>query len=110
MKWLRRIAPDAAASLEEGLAETLTVTRLGLTDDIKRTFTTTNLIESAFSVCESVTGRVKRWREGDMRLRWCAAGLFKAEAQFRKVRGYRDMTTLVDALDQKNIDQIKRAA
>jgi transposase-like protein len=111
VNWLRRIAPDAASSLEEGLEETLTLTRLGITGELKKTFATTNLIESAFSVCENVTGRVKRWRDGSMRLRWCAAGLLRAEEKFRKIRGHRDLSKLLRALmKQQTVDPIRQAA
>jgi len=98
--WLKRIHPDAAASLEEGLEETLTVVRLGVPELLRKTLSTTNPIESAFSVAESVTRRVKRWRDGDMRQRWCAAGLLDAERRFRRVKGHRHMPTLLAALDR----------
>lgn len=98
--WLKRIHPDAAASLEEGLEETLTVVRLGVPELLRKTLATTNPIESAFSVAESVTRRVKRWRDGDMRQRWCAAGLLDAERRFHRVKGHRHMQTLLAALDR----------
>lgn len=98
--WLRRINPDAAASLREGLAETLTLARLGIHTDLRKTLSSTNVIESAFSVTEQVTGRVKRWRDGDMRWRWCAAGLLHAEEHFRRVDGYRHLGKLVAALER----------
>jgi transposase-like protein len=71
--WLGRISPDAAASLREGLEETLTVVRLGLAGALRRTLATTNPIESALSVTRRVTARVTHWRDGDMRQRWCVA-------------------------------------
>jgi transposase-like protein len=98
--WLKRIHPDAAASLEEGLEETLTVVRLRVPELLRKTLATTNPIESAFSVAESVTRRVKRWRDGDMRQRWCAAGLLDAERRFHRVKGHRHMPTLIAALDR----------
>ena len=97
-KWLSRINPDAAASLREGLEETLTVVRLGVSAALRRTLATTNPIESALSVTRRVTARVTRWREGDMRKRWCAAGLLRAEAKFRRVKGRRDMPAFLKAL------------
>ena len=97
---MKRIHPDAAASLEEGLEETLTVVRLGVPELLRKTLATTNPIESAFSVAESVTRRVKRWRDGDMRQRWCAAGLLDAERRFRRVKEHRHMPTLIAALDR----------
>jgi putative transposase len=99
-RWLERINPDAAASLREGLEETLTVVRLGVPDLLRRTLATTNPIESAFSVAQNVTRRVKRWRDGDMRQRWCVAGLMRAESKFRRVKGYRHIPQLLKTLDR----------
>ena len=98
--WLRRLSPDAAASLEEGLEETLTVVRLGVPELLRKTLATTNPIESAFSVAEDVTRRVKHWRDGDMRKRWCVAGLLDAESRFHRVKGYRHLKRLVTDLEQ----------
>lgn len=98
--WLAGINPDAAASLREGMEETLTVVRLGVHADLRKTLDNTNVMESAFSVVEQVTGRVKRWRHGDMRWRWCVAGLLHAEQHFRRVDGYRHIPALVTALEQ----------
>jgi putative transposase len=100
VKWLRRISPAAAASLEEGLEETLTVVRLGVPEILRKTLSTTNPIESAFSVAESVTRRVKRWRDGDMRQRWCVAGLLDAERRFNRIKGYKHLSQLLQALDR----------
>ena len=99
VKWLSRINPDAAASLREGLLETLTVVRLGVSVALRRTLATTNPIESALSVTRRVTARVTRWRDGDMRKRWCAAGLLRAESKFRRLKGCRAMPTLLKALE-----------
>jgi transposase-like protein len=101
VKWLRRISPTAARSLEEGLEETLTVVRLGVPELLRRTLSTTNPIESAQSVAESVTRRVKRWRDGHMRQRWCAAGLLDAESRFNRVKGYKHLPQLLAALDRR---------
>ena len=98
--WLAGINPDAAASLREGMEETLTVVRLGVHADLRKTLDNTNVMESAFSVVEQVTGRVKRWRHGDMRWRWCVAGLLHAEQHFRRVDGYRHIPVLVKALER----------
>ena len=92
--------PGAAASLLEGLEETLTVTRLGLSPTLLRTFKSTNPVESMISIGRTVAGNVKRWRDGKMVLRWTAAGLLEAEKQFRRVNGYREMALLRRALDQ----------
>jgi putative transposase len=97
--WLTRINPDAAASLREGLEETLTVVRLGVSGALRRTLATTNPIESDLSVTRRVTARVTRWRSGDMRKHWCAAGLLRAESKFRRVKGRRAMPTLLKALE-----------
>jgi len=96
--WLTRINKDAAASLREGLEETLTVAKLGLPALLAKSLVTTNPIESAFSVAGKVTGRVKRWRGGDMRQRWATAGLMRAEGAFKRLRGYREIPILQAAL------------
>jgi transposase-like protein len=97
-KQLEAKHPGAAASLVEGLEETLTVTRLGLTGSLLETFKSTNPIESMISIARKVTGNVKRWRNGKMALRWTAAGLLDAEKRFRRVKGYREMAALQVAL------------
>jgi transposase-like protein len=97
-RWLDRINSDAASSLREGLEETLTVVRLGVPVALRRTLATTTPIESALSVTRRVTARVTRWRDGDMRRLWCAAGLLRAEGKFRRVRGHRAMPTFLKAL------------
>ncbi|MEZ6132604.1 MAG: hypothetical protein R3C59_28390 [Planctomycetaceae bacterium] len=104
MAWLRTINPDAAASLEEGLEETITVTKLGLEGHLKRFFATTNAIESMFGRVRDVTRRVKRYRDGDMRHRWCVAGLLRAEQGFRKVQGHEHLPMLIDALKNHALD------
>ena len=98
-RWLERINPDAASSLREGLEETLTVVRLGLAGALRRTLATTNPIESALSVTRRVTARVTRWRDGDMRRRWCVAGLLCAESKFRRIKGHRALPLLMKALE-----------
>ena len=104
VKWLEAISPGAARSLEEGLEETLTVTRLGLHEELIKTFASTNLIESCFSRTEELTGRVKRWRSGEMFLRWTGAALLFAEKGFRKVRGYRHLHQLSASLKNQTLD------
>lgn len=108
--WLEGINPSAAASLREGLEETLTLHRLGLPEPLRRSFQSTNLIESALSVASDVTANVKRWRAGDMRLRWIAAGLLAAEKQFRRVRGHKLMPKLITALGSVTIAGETQAA
>ena len=96
---LERDHPGAAASIREGLEETLTVQRLGLTGALERTLRTTNIIENLMGSVEGYTRRVKRWRGGQMIQRWVASALVEAEPRFRRVRGYRDLRYLVGALD-----------
>lgn len=93
---LMDINPSAARSLEEGLEETLTVQRLRVPEQLRRTLSSTNVIESAFSIVETVCRNVKRWRDGDHIQRWIASGLLVAERQFRKVIGYREIPMLMD--------------
>jgi putative transposase len=85
---LERTHPGAAASLREGMAETLTVLRLGLPPTLARTFRSTNAVESMISICREHASNVKRWRDGQMALRWCAAGMVEAGKQFRRVNGH----------------------
>ena len=86
--------PGAAASLREGMEETLTVTRLGITGKLKLTLQSTNPCESMISTVRVIHRNVKHWSSGDMCLRWTAAGVLDAETRFRKVQGYRGLATL----------------
>jgi len=97
---LDRTHPGAAASLREGLAETLTVLRLGLPPTLARTFRSTNAVESMISICREHAGNVKRWRDGQMALRWCAAGMVEAGKQFRRVNGHLQLRSLRDTLER----------
>lgn len=98
---LERTHPDAAGSLREGLEQMFTVRRLGIDGTLARTLVCTNMIESMISIARTTTRNVKRWRnEGDMRRRWCAAGLLEAEKKFRRVRGHAQMPHLVAALQR----------
>jgi len=90
--------PDAAGSLLEGLDEMFTVARLGITGALRRTLTNTNCIESMISTVRTVTGRVKTWRDGDMKKRWIATGMIEAQRSFRRVRGHNQMAELVAAI------------
>jgi putative transposase len=92
--------PGAAASLREGLAETLTVTRLGITGSLKRTLASTNPIESMIECVRRTSRNVKRWQSGEMALRWTAAGMLEAENQFRKVIGYQRLAKLAVAIER----------
>lgn len=95
---LEKVNPDAAASLREGLADTLTVTRLGVTGALWKTVMSTNPVESMIEIVRAHARNVKRWQDGDMRLRWAAAGMLAASAQFRRVKGYRQLPKLAAAL------------
>jgi putative transposase len=97
---LAKAHPGAAASLREGLAETLTLTTLGIGGALYRTFRTTNPIENLNGLIAHYTRNVKRWRDGEMVLRWIATALHEASGGFRAVRGFRDMKRLVAALDE----------
>jgi putative transposase len=90
--------PDAAASLLEGLEEMFTVRRLGVSGRLAATLTNTNCIESMISVARTTMGNVKSWKDGSMKKRWVAAGMLEAERNFRRVRGCKEMPTLVAAL------------
>jgi transposase-like protein len=96
---LMDLNPSAARSLEEGLEETLTVHKLRVPDQLRRTLCCTNVIESAFSIIETVCRNVKRWRDGDQIERWVGSGLLVAEQQFRKVIGYRHIPLLLSSLN-----------
>ena len=96
---LDRTHPGAAASLREGLAETLTITRLGVPPTLARTLRSTNSIESMIEICRDHAANVKRWQDGQMVLRWIAAGMGEAAKQFRRVNGYLYLPALRAALD-----------
>jgi transposase-like protein len=97
---LERTYPGAAGSLREGMEETLTLTRLGVTGNLKRTLESTNPCESMLEIVRRTQRNVKRWSSGEMALRWTAAGMLEAERQFRKIIGYRDLATLVTAIER----------
>jgi transposase-like protein len=99
-KELDKTHPGAAASLREGLHETLTVLRLGVPPTLARTLRSTNPIESMISICRTHSTNVKRWRDGQMALRWCAAGMVEAAGQFRRVNGHLHLPKLRDALQR----------
>jgi transposase-like protein len=97
---LDRSYPGAAGSLREGIEETLTLTRLGVRGNLKRTLESTNPCESMIEIVRRTQRNVKRWSSGEMALRWTAAGMLEAERQFRKIIGYRDLATLVIAIER----------
>jgi transposase-like protein len=92
---LKATHPDAAGSLLEGLEEMFTVARLGITGALRRSLTNTNCIESMISTVRVVTGRVKTWKDGEMKKRWIATGMIEAQRSFRRVRGHTQMANLV---------------
>ena len=91
--------PGAAASLREGMEETLTATRLGITGKLKLTLQSTNPCESMISTVRVIHRNVKNWSSGDTCLRWTAAGMLEAETRFRKVQGYRGLANLAIAIE-----------
>jgi putative transposase len=99
-KELDKTHPGAAASLREGMAETLIVLRLGVPPTLARTLRSTNAVESMISICRDHTRNVKRWRDGHMALRWCAAGLVEASKQFRRVNGHLHLPALRTSLER----------
>jgi putative transposase len=103
--------PSAAASVREGLDETLTIVALGLSDALRRSLSTTNAVESLISRTRHVKRNVKRWRGGQMVLRWVAAGVLEAVKGFRRVKGHKEMPKLVTALRSRDqqLGLVKRA-
>jgi putative transposase len=90
--------PGAAASLREGLEEMFTVARLGIDGRLAKTLTTSNPVESMISIARATNRNVTHWRDGQMVLRWTAAGMLNAERSFRRIKGHKQMPKLVDAL------------
>jgi putative transposase len=97
---LEQTWPDAAGSLREGIDDTLTLMRLGITGNLAATLSSTNPCESMIEIVRYTQRNVKRWQDGDMRKRWTAAGMLVAEQQFRRIIGYRDLATLVIAIER----------
>ena len=100
---LDRTWPDAAGSLREGMHDTLTLMRLGITGKLATTLCSTNPCESMIEIVRYTQRNVKRWQDGDMRKRWTAAGMLVAEQQFRRIIGYRDLAKLVIAIERHAI-------
>ena len=96
---LMDLNPSAARSLEEGLEETLTVHRLHIPFQLRKSLASTNIIESAFSIVERVCSNVKRWHGGDQRERWVGSGLLVAEKQFRRIQGHKQIPFLLRELE-----------
>jgi transposase-like protein len=107
VSWLERNGYDeAAGSLREGMEETLTVLKLGLSESLRRSLATTNAIENLIGTIRRVSRNVKRWKNPSMIRRWSALGVVTAEKKFRRIKGYRQMSELVHALtsEQKSLD------
>jgi transposase-like protein len=111
---LERINESAALSLEEGLEETLAVHRLQLPEILRKSFSTSNMIESAFSQGSTVMRNVKRWSNNNQIQRWVATSLLQSENKFRRIRGFKSMSVLVTSLEQyttqKGVDTKQKAA
>ncbi len=104
--------PGAAASLREGLDDTLTVIELNLPERLQLSLRTTNPIDNLIGSVRKVSRRVKRWRGGRMMLRWCGAAVLDAEQRFRRIRAYREMPKLIAALRARDaeLDEKENAA
>ena len=105
---LERSHPGAAGSLREGMEETLTLTRLGVSGSLKRTLQSTNPCESMLEIVRRTQRNVKRWSSGEMALRWTAAGMLEAERQFRRIVGYRDLAKLAVAIEH-DLTRLRRS-
>ncbi|HEY6355845.1 MAG TPA: IS256 family transposase [Burkholderiaceae bacterium] len=113
LQWLERNGESgAAASLREGMEETLTVLKLGLPPALRSFLVTTNAIENLIGSSRRICRNVTRWRAGDMISRWAAVGLLQAEQHFRRVRGYRYLSLLKRALrgNSSKLDATEKAA
>ena len=92
--------PGVSGSILEGLEEILTVIRLGLPHELRRSLACTNIVENALGTVRQVTRNVKRWRHAEMALRWTAAGLLEAQKTFRRLKAYRQLPILRNALQE----------
>ena len=99
VRYLEQKNEAAAHSLQEGMEETLTIHKLGLPDVLRRSLSSTNIIESAYSRHRHVTRNVKRWMSADQKRRWTATALLEAERSFNRIKGFKSMSVLVAALD-----------
>ncbi len=97
---VEQVEPGVAGSILEGLDEILTVIRLGLPHKLRRSLACTNIIENALGTVRQVTHNVKRWRHAEMALRWTAAGLLEAQKTFRRLKAYRQLPILRNALQE----------
>jgi transposase-like protein len=95
---LRADHPSAAGSLDEGLEETLTVMAMKLPTNLERVLSTTNAIENLIGSIRDLSRRVKRWRDGEMIVRWTATAVYEASTKFRRIAGHQSMSRLIGAL------------
>ena len=98
--WLASINQAAARSLDEGFEETLTVNRLDLSEQLRRLFRSTNIIESCFSLADDLCRNVKHWRDANMAWRWAGTVLLEVEKRFHRIKGYRDLPLLIERLKE----------
>ena len=106
--WVETQHPDAAGSLREGLNELFTVSAIGLAPALKRCLGTTNVIDNAHSGMRRRTGRVTRWKNGSMAVRWAAAAFLEAEKDYRRIMGYRDLWMLKAHLDELSTPPVEK--
>ncbi len=92
-------APGVSGSILEGLNEILTIARLGLPKELRRSLACTNIIENAHGTVRLVQRNVKRWRHAEMALRWTASGMLEAQKTFRRLKAYRQLPILRKALE-----------
>lgn len=104
-EWMSGEYPSAAGSLLEGLEEMFTINRLGLPQSLRRCLSSTNVIESPYSGVRQKTGRVRRWRNGQMVLRWTASALLSIEKRMRRIMGYQQLWILEAALNEVNEEE-----
>ena len=97
--WAAKINPDMGRSVQEGMEETLTVLRLGVSPFLYKTICSTNPIESLNSSLERFAHRVKKWGNGNMKKRWLAAAILKAEERMHRVRGAIGIRPLVKNME-----------
>ena len=104
-EWLAQEYPSAAESLLEGLAEMFTINRLDLPSSLRRCLASTNIIESPNAGLREKTGRVTRWRDGQMVLRWTASALVCLEKRMRRIMGHQQLWILEAKLQNQNQEQ-----
>ena len=107
-QWLETEYPSAAGSLLEGMEEMFTLNHLGLPPTLTRCLATTNIIESPNGGVRRRTGRVSRWKNGKMVLRWAASAFLSAEKNFRRIMGYKDLWILEAVLGRSKVSQIDK--